>query len=424
MSTTVVVGCAPTIRQRVEHALSDPPGSVVHAVAAPLPRDAATVLAALPALGPVDVLVLGPEVGTERCAAWAAEFAALSPHASVVLFGDLGTEAMLAALRAGVRDVLPLGAGDEEIRTILHRAAATAVGHRAASTARQAAPSIERAEPTVAPRVITIISPKGGVGKTTVATNLAVGLSAAAPNSTVIVDLDVQFGDVASGLHLDPEHSVLDAVHASGDDSMVLKTFLTPHSSDLYALCAPEHPAGADQVSGDDVAGLLRQLSRQFRFVVVDTSAGLSEHTLGALERTTDLLLLCGMDVPSVRAMRKELDVLEELGLGAINQRVVVNSVDNRSGLTIKDIEAMLACPVDVTLPRSRDVPLSTNSGVPLLAAGSRGAAAKELAKLVALYAPAPPRKRSLFQRGPAAVKGPAPVHTERRGMMSLLGAR
>lgn len=157
MSTTVVVGCAPTIRQRVEHALSDPPGGVVHAVAAPLPRDAATVLAVLPALGPVDVLVLGPEVGTERCAAWAAELAALSPHTSVVLLGDLGTEAMLAALRAGVRDVLPLGADDEEIRTILHRAAATAVGHRAAS---RAAPSIERAEPAVAPRVITIISPR------------------------------------------------------------------------------------------------------------------------------------------------------------------------------------------------------------------------------------------------------------------------
>ncbi len=435
MSTTVVAGCAPAVLQRVERAISHRSGVILHAVGSPLPSNAMTMLAATSsgAAAPVDVVLLGPDVGAERTAAWVAELAALSPHTSVVLLGELGTAELLAALRAGVRDVLGSAAEVDEVRTVLERAAHTAAERRTTSAARVVA----RSAPTVAPRVITIISPKGGVGKTTVATNLAVGLSAAAPNSTVIVDLDVQFGDVASGLHLTPEHSVLDAVHASGDDTMVLKTFLTPHSSALYALCAPEHPAGADQVSGDDVALLLGQLARQFRFVVVDTSAGLSEHTLGALERTTDLLLLCGMDVPSVRAMRKELDVLDELGMATANRRVVVNSVDSRSGLTLKDIEGMLGCPVDVSLPRSKEVPLSTNCGVPLLAAGSRGSAAKELAKLVALYCPPRARRKSAFRRG-AAKRADAPVLAdagaptagsaasplERRGMLNVLGVR
>jgi pilus assembly protein CpaE len=189
-------------------------------------------------------------------------------------------------------------------------------------------------------------------------------------------------------MQLTPESSVLDAVGSSGADSMVLKTFLTPHPSGLYALCAPEHPAGADRISGEDVAALLKKLTRQFRYVVVDTSAGLTEHTLGALEHTTDLLLLCGMDVPSVRAMRKELDILDELGLTGPTRSVLLNYVDSHSGLTVKDVEGMLGCAVDIELPRSREVPISTNRGVPLLVAGSRDAAAKELAKLVSRYAP------------------------------------
>ena len=91
--------------------------------------------------------------------------------------------------------------------------------------------------------MVSVVSPKGGVGKTTVATNLAVGLAQRVPNSTVLVDLDVQFGDVASALDLEPEHFLADAVHATAKrDSMVLKTFLTQHRSGLYVICAPARP--------------------------------------------------------------------------------------------------------------------------------------------------------------------------------------
>jgi len=398
VSGIVVLGSTPEVEGRVRAAVAQWPGVVLQVVPAPHPADATTLLAKLDPTHSMDVVVLGPEVGADRSLKLAAELAAVSPLTSVVVIDTLAHEQLLRALRAGVRDVLDPHAEVGEMRAALKHAGGSAAERRAASPA----PAGVAGQPS---RVITVVSPKGGVGKTTIATNLAVGLSRAQPLSTVIVDLDVQFGDVASGLQLGPEHSVLDAVAASGNDSMVLKTFLTPHPSGLYALCAPEHPAGADQVSGDDVAVLLGQLARQFRYVVVDTSAGLSEHTLGALERTTDLLLLCGMDVPSVRALRKEMDVLDELEMVVGARRVVLNSVDTRSGLTVKDIEGMLGRDVDVTLPRSREVPLSTNRGIPLLAAGSRNAAAKELNKLVALYRPSPAR-------------------TERRRPLSLLGRR
>ena len=145
-------------------------------------------------------------------------------------------------------------------------------------------------------------------------TNLAIGLTAHAPQSTVLVDLDVQFGDCASALGLTPEYTLPDAVHGpASEDTMVLKTFLTQHPSGLYAVCGSESPAAGDTVTGEDVSRLLASLAREFRYVIVDTAPGLSEQTLAALDRATDVVMLTSMDVPGVRGLRKEIDVLREL---------------------------------------------------------------------------------------------------------------
>ena len=131
------------------------------------------------------------------------------------------------------------------------------------------------------------------------------------PNSTVLVDLDVQFGDVASALDLEPEHFLADAVHATAKrDSMVLKTFLTQHQSGLYVICAPSSPAEADAISADDVSHLLRMLAAEFRYVVLDTAPGLSDTTLAALDETSDLVMLTSMDVPGVGACGRNSTLL------------------------------------------------------------------------------------------------------------------
>ena len=157
-------------------------------------------------------------------------------------------------------------------------------------------------------------------------TNLAIGLTAHAPQSTVLVDLDVQFGDCASALGLTPEYTLPDAVHGpASEDTMVLKTFLTQHPSGLYAVCGSESPAAGDTVSGEDVSRLLASLAREFRYVIVDTAPGLSEQTLAALDRATDVVMLTSMDVPGVRGLRKELDVLRELCMIPAGRHVVMN---------------------------------------------------------------------------------------------------
>ena len=331
-----------------------------------------------------EVLLIGPLAPPPEVFSLAARLDVQCPGISVVLLADPAPQTWQEAMRAGVRDLLPPTADAGEIRAAVERAGSAAAGRR-----RVLRPVEETARYTG--RVITVASPKGGVGKTTVSANLAIGLTAAAPQSTVLVDLDVQFGDVASALGLTPEYALPDVAHGpAAEDTMVLKTFLTQHPSGLYAVCGAESPAAGDTVSAADVSRLLTSLAREFRYVVVDTAPGLSEQTLAALDRATDVVMLSSMDVPGVRGLRKELDVLRELCMIPAGRHVVMNLADAKGGLSVRDVETAIGTGVDVVVPRSAAVPVSTNQGVPIVAGGRKDPAAKELRRLVARFAATP----------------------------------
>jgi pilus assembly protein CpaE len=307
------------------------------------------------------------------------------PEISMILVAGESSDVAIQAMRAGIRDLLDPAADVDHIRIIVERASLASAGRR-----RGLAPSSsEHHEHAAGGRIIAVISPKGGVGKTTVATNIAVGLGKIAPMGVVIVDLDLQFGDVASGLMLEPEHTITDAVvGAASQDSMVLKTYLTVHPAGIYALCAPKNPVEMDRISGENVSHLLSQLRQEFQYVVVDTAPGLGEHVLATLELASDAVWICGMDVPSIRGLRTGNQILSELNLLPEGRHVVLNMADRRSGLTLQDVEATIGAPVDVVLPRSKSLPFSTNKGVPVLQDGSRDSAAKGLRLLVERFKP------------------------------------
>ncbi|NKX56721.1 AAA family ATPase [Arthrobacter mobilis] len=340
-----------------------------------------------------EVILLGPGVRVDEALTLAAVFDVQHPEISLVLVAEVEPELALAAMRAGIRDVLEPAADPDTIRVLLERASQSSASRR-----RNLLPPALPNGP--GGRILTVTSPKGGVGKTTVATNLAIGLGQVAPMSTVLVDLDAQFGDVATALRLEPAHTLVDAVTgAAAQDPMVLKAFLSVHPASIYALCAPASPAEGDRISGESIAHMLKQLASEFQYVVVDTAPGLGEQTLTALEAATDAVFLCGMDVPSVRGLRKELEVLGQLNLVPENRHIVVNTADRHSGLTVQDIEATLGAPVDVVVPRSRAVAYSTNKGEPLLQDGSRDPAAKALRQLVERFDPARADQRRALHR-------------------------
>jgi pilus assembly protein CpaE len=339
-----------------------------------------------------DVLVIGPNAAVGEALSLAGRLDVQAPGISVVLVAEPAPELWQDAMRAGIRDVVEPWADVAALRAALEHAASAASGRR-----RVLRPVEETARYTG--RVITIASPKGGVGKTTVSTNLAVGLSAAAPQSTVIVDLDVQFGDVASALGLTPEYALPDVVTGpASQDTMVLKTFLTQHPTGLFAVCGAESPAAGDTVSAMDVTTLLAALAREFRYVVVDTAPGLSEQTLAALDRASDVVMLSSMDVPGVRGLRKELDVLRELAMIPAGRHVVMNFADPKGGLSVRDVETTIGTGVDVVLPRSKHVPASTNRGVPILSSHKRDPMAKEMKRLVSRFAATPLMKPGAYR--------------------------
>ncbi|WP_323959100.1 AAA family ATPase [Arthrobacter sp. JZ12] len=330
-----------------------------------------------------EVLVLGPGMNVDGALRLATVVDVRFPNLSMVLVAPDEAAVALAAMRAGIRDVIEPTADIPTVRLLLERACqAFASRHRAEASAAPAAKQ-ERG------MVVGVFSPKGGVGKTTIATNLAVGLGKIAPMGVVLVDLDLQFGDVASTLYLNPEYSVLDAVSGSAStDTMVLKAFLTPHPSGIYALCAPSNPADADNISAEQLCTLIQQLSAEFPYVVLDTGPGLTEHSLAALDQSSDAVWVTGMDVPSVRGLRTGLDILAKLDMFPETRHVVLNFADSKTGLSVQDVEATLGAPVDVSIPRSRAISLATNRGVPLLQEEVRDPATKNLRSLVQRFDP------------------------------------
>ena len=315
---------------------------------------------------------IGPGMEPDRVLELADTFDRARPDICVVLAAEPSAEILERALRAGVRDVIDPHGPVELV------AEATLRAVRAAE--RRHAVAAGGGPVTAAHRIITMVSPKGGSGKTTIASNLGVELSMRLPGQVAIADLDLQFGDVASALQLTPEHTVADVARAPADvDSTMLKVFLTAHPSGLFALCAPSTPAEADDVSLDDATGAVRGLAEQFAVTLVDTAGGLGEHTLAAMEIATDLVFVSTMDVGCVRSLRKAIDAIDQLGMRSQRRWFVLNRGDAKVGLDAADVEAAVGLAADATIASSRLVPLSMNQGSPIVESEPRSPVAKQL---------------------------------------------
>lgn len=236
----------------------------------------------------------------------------------------------------------------------------------------------------VEPRVIVVMCPKGGVGKTTISTNLAVALAQKAPLDTLIVDFDSQFGDVASVLNLNPGHTLEDAFTESGvQSSLVVKGLLNSFQDKLLVLAGSDSPAALEKISSSQESQLIQQLSEEYTYIVVDTGSGLTDETLAALEIATDVLFVTTMDISAVKALRRAIDLLDRIDLLPRNRHLVVNMVEPGTGLDVEDIARAMRMPVDATVPRSVEIALSINLGKPVADSRQQGDLANAVKGLV-----------------------------------------
>jgi pilus assembly protein CpaE len=236
-------------------------------------------------------------------------------------------------------------------------------------------------------KVIVVVSPKGGAGKTAVSSNLSVALAQRHPGRVVAVDLDVQFGDLGLALSLSPERTLAQLARSTQIDATTLKLHLTPAPNGLFVLAGANDPVDADSIGHAHVSQVLPMLAENFDFVVVDTPAGLDELTLAALECATDLLLVSSLDVTSIRSLRNALDAFDHIGVGA-QRTLLLNRADSKVGLNPSDAEDVMGMKIACSIPSSREIPLSLNLGTPVVISEPKSAVAKQLEQLALLFAP------------------------------------
>jgi pilus assembly protein CpaE len=218
-------------------------------------------------------------------------------------------------------------------------------------------------------RVITVFSPKGGTGKTVLATNVGAYLASKSGLRVLLVDLDLQFGDAAIMLGLDPERTMFDLVQAGGHlDPGKLTGYTTHHRTGLDVLVAPLLPEQAELVTEEKVMRLVEVAREAYDLVVIDTSPFFYGPMLALLAPTDELLMLCGLDVPTLKNVRLSLRTLELLGFPASRTSLVLNRVSPDCGLTSRDVEEALGVRVAFEVPNDSSVAQAVNQGtVPAL---------------------------------------------------------
>jgi pilus assembly protein CpaE len=308
----------------------------------------------------------------------------------VILSVNTEAEYMQKAMMAGARAYIPKPpSGDELISTIRQVSiiARELKEKIATPVARREGPGTGKGPGGPLPpsgKALAIYSPKGGVGKTTLATNLAVGLNTD-ETPAVLVDTSLQFGDVAVFLNLQVKNSIADlSARAEELDQDVVEEVLIAHECGLRVLAAPPKPEMADEVKADQVRKVLQFLKRTFAYVVVDTSSSMDDTTLAVLDVADLLVAVATPDIPAIKDARSLFDLLPVLGFPLENVLFVINKMDRRSGITAERVADNLKHQVDGEIPYDlRTVTDSINRGVPLLLGDKSRPPAKDILELM-----------------------------------------
>ncbi|MBA2615388.1 MAG: AAA family ATPase [Actinobacteria bacterium] len=236
-------------------------------------------------------------------------------------------------------------------------------------------------------RIVTVFSPKGGTGKTVIATNTAASIAKNEGKRALLVDLDLQFGDAAIMLGIEPEKTIYDLVVAPGElDNEKVAGYVTRHACGLDILPAPLRPEDAELVTEAKLAQLLEVARDSYDVIVVDTSPFFHGPMLATLDRTDELLLICSLDVPTLKNVRLALQTLDLLSFPSERIRLVLNRANSKVGMKPGEVEGALERKVRFEIPSDRAVPISVNRGTPAVLSDARAEfsrAVREMAKAV-----------------------------------------
>jgi pilus assembly protein CpaE len=296
------------------------------------------------------------------------------PERPVVVLMDSPANGFLRRVfEAGADDVITLPAAPADVGFTLEKVIARKRG-LTASAGLSSAP------------LICVLGPKGGTGKTVVATNLAIAL-AQRDQRVILVDLDLQFGDLGLALGLSPQNTMYDLVKAGGTlDSEKVDGFLMRHTSGVRVLMAPTRPDQASVVAIEFLRELYTVLRTMADVVIIDTPPGFTPEVIASIDMSTHVAMVGMLDTLSLKNTKLGLETLDLMGYSSHAITLILNRSDSRVGITNDDVSAVVGRAPQIRVPSDRAVPRSINEGEPIVLSQPKTAAARALRELADVY--------------------------------------
>ncbi|HEV8669701.1 MAG TPA: response regulator [Candidatus Limnocylindria bacterium] len=343
------------------------------------------------------------------------------PESPIIMMSVQGEQDYLRrSMLAGAREFLvkPFSA-DELINSIRHVHELEKVRRAryapVAPVAAPGGPAVAAATGRETGKIITFFSPKGGVGRTTIATNLAVALHQLTNKPVVLVDGSLPFGDIAVILNMSPKAKTIADLIGSFEtaDSDVVESILVQHSTGIKVMLAPPTPESTELITGAHIKHVLELLRERYAYIVVDTWPSFQEQVITMLDVADVILTLMTLEITSLKNVRVFMEVVEKLGYDEAKVQLVANRNDSSGGIKASDVEASLGRKIPHTIVSDgRTLVLAVNRGVPFVISHRDSQVAKDIFALA--------QKVTTAEAAPAAAGKQAPA----RGGLKLFGAR
>ncbi|MEN6328170.1 MAG: AAA family ATPase [Syntrophomonas sp.] len=289
------------------------------------------------------------------------------------------------AMMAGAKEYLVKPLSPEDLNSTIRKVAEiNKNGSRLPRSAGEATED-ERSVFAQENKLVTVFGPKGGVGRSTIITNLATALARSHKNRVGLIDLDVQFGDISVMMNLNPRKTISELMQ-EGDylGQELLEEYMYERNG-VHILAAPNKPELAELVSPAGVERIMRACRGVYDFTLVDTPAFIDENVLSALEMSDLVLLIVALDLPSIKNIKKGLDILRALKLME-RTRLIINRSSNAIGIEVRDIERVLDIKVKAEIPSDGKLAVaSLNQGIPFVKMNPRAAISKAVMNVLTL---------------------------------------
>lgn len=342
------------------------------------------------------LIIIGPNVKMETARVVAEHFRIVRPTLGVILVRSrLDVTTMGEALRSGIREVV---SADDAAALVTASKRSLAISQQLESASRTLASTHTRG------KVLIVFSAKGGCGKTTLSVNLAHALARNTDSRVALLDFDLQFGDVAVALQIEPKKTISDAISMQTNiDELGIKSLMVNQEKNLDILLAPTNPTDVEFISTELIDNLIESLRNSYDYIVVDTPPAFTDVILRVFDQADRCFLLTTLDMPAIKNLKLVISTLEALNINKTKLEFILNRSDLKAGLSLRELEEMVGEKFSVLIPSNNEVSASTNRGVPIVVESPRHLVSREIIDLAKrtdrLFKPETNKKRGIFGR-------------------------